>query len=163
MLLLQRNVLFCFVFYSFCLILFFNNIGRVKARTIEQAWIQTQSVASILWKSMYRHVHYLVGLPCDLTTALILNAINYVRCWKHSSESLVYVGMITLCSRCRFVHCMSMMPISCSALSQKCSIGSGCSVCGRCSCTENSVSCSRNQFNVVWRLWHNYDNFWDRL
>ncbi len=44
-------------------------------------------------------------------------------CWKHSSEILVHIDMIVSRNCCRFVGCTSMMWISRSTTSQKCSIG----------------------------------------
>ncbi len=47
---------------------------------------------------------------------------NSTRCCKHSSEILVHIDMIASRSCCRFVGCMSMIRISRSTTSQRCSI-----------------------------------------
>ncbi len=48
--------------------------------------------------------------------------IDSTRCWKHSSEILVHIDVIASRSCCRFVGCTSMMWISRSTTSQRCSI-----------------------------------------
>ncbi len=67
--------------------------------------------------------YYRVGPPFAFRTALILRGIDSTRCWKHSSEILVHIDMIASHSCCRFVDCSSMMRISRSTTSQRCSIG----------------------------------------
>ncbi len=68
--------------------------------------------------------------PFAFRTALILRGIDSTRCWKHSSEILVHIDMIASRSCCRFVGCTSMMWISCSTTSQRCSIGLRSGDCG---------------------------------
>ncbi len=65
---------------------------------------------------------YRVGPAFAFRTALILHCIDSTRFWKHSSEILVHIDMITSRSCCRFVGCTSMMRISRSTTSQRCSI-----------------------------------------
>ncbi len=63
-------------------------------------------------------------------TALILHSIDLTRCWIHSSEIWVRIDMIASCCCCRFVGCTSMMLISRSTTSQRCSIGLRSGDCG---------------------------------
>ncbi len=95
-----------------------------------------------------------VGPPFAIKTALILRGIDSTRCWKHSSEILVYIDMIASHSCCRFVGCTSMMRISRSTTSQRCSIGLRSGDCGNHLSKVNSLSCSRNQSAMIWALWH---------
>ncbi len=60
----------------------------------------------------------------------------------------------TLRSCCRFVGCKSMMLISRSTTSQRCSIGLRSGDCGGYLSKENSLTCSRNQSEMIWALWH---------
>ncbi len=64
-----------------------------------------------------------------------------------------HIDMIASCSCCRFVGCISMMWISRSTTSQRCSIGLRSGDCGGHLSKVNSLSCSRNQsasgFNVL--------------
>ncbi len=104
----------------------------------------------------------LLGTPCEYRvgssfafgTALILHGIDSTRCWKHSSEILVHIDMIASCSCCRFVGFTSMMRISRSTTSQRCSIGLRSGDCGGHFSKVNSLSCSRNQSEMIWALWH---------
>jgi len=89
-----------------------------------------------------------VGPPFDFRTALILCGIDSTRCWKHSSEILVHIDMIASRSCCRFVGCTSMMRISRSTTSQRCSIGLRSGDCGGHLSKVNSLSCSRNQSEI---------------
>ncbi len=73
---------------------------------------------------------------------------------KHSSEILVHIDMIASRSCCRFVGCTSMMWISRSTTSQSCSIGLRSGDCGGHLSKVNSLSCSRNQSEMIWALWH---------
>ncbi len=68
--------------------------------------------------------------PFAFRTALILHGIDSTRCWKNSSEILVHIDMIASHSCCRFVGCTSMMWISRSTTSQRCSIGLRSGDCG---------------------------------
>ncbi len=79
--------------------------------------------------------------------------IDSTRCWKHSSEILVHIVMIASHSCCRFVVCTSMMRISRSSTSQRCSIGLRSGDCGGYLSKVNSLSCSRNQSEMIWSLW----------
>ncbi len=68
--------------------------------------------------------------PFVFRTVLILRDTDSTRCWKHSSEILVHIVMIASRSCCRFVVCTSMMRISRSTTSQRCSIGLRSGDCG---------------------------------
>ncbi len=61
--------------------------------------------------------------------------------------------MIASHSCCRFVDCTSMMWISRSTTSQRCSIGLRSGDCGDHLSKVNSLSCSRNQSEMIWALW----------
>ncbi len=81
---------------------------------------------------------------------LILHGIDSTRCCKHSSEILVHIDTIASHSCCRFVGCTSMMWISRSTTSQRCSIGLRSGDCGGHLSKVNSLSCSRNQSEMIW-------------
>ncbi len=68
--------------------------------------------------------------------------------------------MIASRSYCRFVVCTSMMRISRSTTSQRCSIGLRSSDCGGHLSKVNSLSCSRNQSEMIWALWHGALSGW---
>ncbi len=87
--------------------------------------------------------------PFAFRTALILCGIDSTRCWKHSSDILVHIVMIASHSFCRFVSCTSMMRISHSSTSQRCSIGLRSGDCGGHLSKVNSLSCSRNQSEMI--------------
>ncbi len=89
------------------------------------------------------------GPPLAFRTVLILRGIDSTRCWKHSSEILVHIDMIVSRSCCRFVVCRSMMRIYRSTKSQRCSIGLRSSDCGGHLSNMNSLSCSRNQSEMI--------------
>ncbi len=101
--------------------------------------------------------------PFAFRTALILRGIDSTRCWKHSSEILVHIDMIALASRscCRIVSGTSMMWISRSTTSQRCSIGLRSGDCGGHLSKVNSLSCSRNQSEIIWALWHGALSCWN--
>ncbi len=61
--------------------------------------------------------------------------------------------MIASRSFCRFVGCTSMMRISRSTTSQRCSIGLRSGDFGGHLSKVNSLSCSRNQSEMIWALW----------
>ncbi len=103
---------------------------------------------------------YRVGSSFALRTALILRGIDSTRCWKHSSEILVHIVMIASHSCCRFVGCTSMMWISRSTTSQRCSIRLRSGDCGGHLSKVNSLSCSRNQSEMIWSLWHGALSCW---
>ncbi len=67
---------------------------------------------------------------------------------------LVHINMIASHSCCRFVGCTSMMRISRSTTSQRCSIGLRSGDCGGHLSKVNSLSCSRIQSEMIWALWH---------
>ncbi len=92
---------------------------------------------------------YWVGLAFAFRTALILRGIDSTRCCKHSSEILVHIDMIASRSCCRFVSCTSMMWISRSTTSQRCSIGLRYGECEGHLSKVNSLSCSRNQSEMI--------------
>ncbi len=93
-------------------------------------------------------------------SVLILRGMDSTRCWKHSSEMLVHIDMIASHSCCRFVGCTSMMWISRSSTSQRCSIGLRSGDCGGYLSKVNSFSCSRNQSEMIWALWHGALSCW---
>lgn len=49
-------------------------------------------------------------IPFCFITALIVHGINSTRCWRHSSEILVHIGIIVSRNCCKCVSCTSMMP-----------------------------------------------------
>ncbi len=98
--------------------------------------------------------------PFAFRTALILRGIDSTRCWKHSSEILVHIDMIESRSCCRFVGFTSMMRISRSTTSQMCSLGLRSDERGGHLSKVNSLSCSRNQSEMIWALWHGALSFW---
>ncbi len=110
----------------------------------------THTLATLLWTPC----QYRVGPPFFFRTALILCGIDSTRCWKHSSEILVHIDMIASHSCCRFLGCTSMMRISRSTTSQRCSIGLRSGDCEGNLSKVNSLSCSRNQSELIWALWH---------
>ncbi len=66
---------------------------------------------------------------------------------------LVHIDIIASHSCCRFVGCTSMTWISRSSTSQRCSIGLRSGDCGGHLSKVNSLSCSRNQSEMIWALW----------
>ncbi len=98
-----------------------------------------------------------VGHPFPFRTALILRGIDSTRFIK---EILVHIDMIASRSCCRFVGCTSMMWISRSTTSQRCSIGLRSGDCGGHLSKVNSLSCSRNQSEMIWALWHGALSCW---
>ncbi len=98
--------------------------------------------------------------PFAFRTASILCGIDSTRCWKHSSEMLVHIDMIASHSCCRFVVCTSMMWISRSTTYQRCSIGLRSGDCGDHLSKVNSLSCSRNQSEMIWALWRGALSCW---
>ncbi len=101
-----------------------------------------------------------VWTPFAFRTALILRGIDSTKCWKRFSEILVHIDMIASHSCCRFVGCTSMMWISRSTTSQRCSIGLRSGDCGDHLSKVNSLSCSRNQSEMIWALWHGALSCW---
>ncbi len=106
---------------------------------------------------IYIYIHSLTGhfvrytllvlgwTPFVFRTALILRGIDSTRCWKHSSEILVHIDMRASRSCCRFVGYTSMMQISVPPHPKDC---------GGHLRKVNSLSCSRNQSEIIWALWH---------
>ncbi len=133
-----------------------------------QIWTFVLCMCEYIYIYIYLYIHThthtlatLLGTPCyrvgplfAFRTALILRGIDSTRCWKHSSELLVHIDMIVSHSCCRFVDCTSMMQISRSTTSQRCSIGLRSGDCGGHLSKVNSMSCSRNQSEMIWALWH---------
>ncbi len=82
----------------------------------------------------------------------------------HMLETLLrdfgHIVMIASHSCCRFVVCTSMMWISRSTASQRCSIGLRSGDCGGHLSKVNSLSCSRNQSEMIWALWHGVLSCW---
>ncbi len=68
--------------------------------------------------------------------------------------------MIASHSCCRFIGCTSKMWISRSTTSQRCSIGLRSGDCGGHLSKVNSMSCSRNQSEMIWALWHGALSCW---
>ncbi len=98
-------------------------------------------------------IRYTLLVP-GWTPFCLQNCINSsARCWKHSSEILVHIDMILSRSWCRFIGCTSMMRISRSTTSQRCSIGLRSGDCGGHLRKVNSLSCSRNQSEMIWAFW----------
>ncbi len=92
--------------------------------------------------------------PFAFRSALILRGTDSTKYWKHSSEILVHIVMIASHSCCRFVVCTSMMWISRSTTSQRCSIGLRSGDCGGRLSKVNSLSCSRNQSEMICDMVH---------
>ncbi len=121
---------------------------------------------------IYTYMHALTGhfiryillvpgwTPFCLQNWLNSLCIDSTRCWKHSSEILVHIDMIASRSCCKFIGCTSMMQISRSTTSQMCSIGLRSGDCGGHLSKVNSLSCSRNQSEMIWVLWHGALSCW---
>ncbi len=109
-----------------------------------------------------RYTFLVPGWPSfAFRTALILHGIDSTKFCKHSLEILVHIDMIASRSCCRFVGCTSMMWISLSTTSQRCSIGLRSGDCGGHLSKVNSLSCSRNQSEMIWALWHGALSCWN--
>ncbi len=139
--------------FFFCLELLYNPKIHYKA----MPWIHTLTGVATLLGTPCK---YRVGPPFAFRTALILRDIDSTRCWKHPLEILVHIDMITSRSCCRFVSCTSMMWISHSTTSQRCSIGLRSGDCGGHLSKVNSLSCSRNPSEMIWALWHGALSCW---
>ncbi len=113
-------------------------------------YIYIHSLATLLGT----RCQYRFGPPFAFRTTLILHGIDSTRCWKHSSEFLVHIDMIASRSCCRFVGCTSMMQISRSITSQKCSIGLRSGDCG------GHISKINDKCTAILniRYWSNYIN-----
>ncbi len=108
----------------------------------------------------HTHTEYRAGPPFAFRTALILRGTDSTRFGKHSSEILVHIDMIASRSCCRFVGCTSMMRMYRSTTSQRCFIGLRSGDCGGHLSKVNSLSCSRNQSEMIWALWHGALSCW---
>ncbi len=131
-------------------------IQQLLTQLTVKKYIYTHILATLLGKPCW----YWVGPPFSFRTVLILHVIDSTRCRKHSSEILVNIVMIASHSCCRFVVCTSMMRISRSTTSQRCSIGLRSGDCGGHLSKVNSLSCSRNQSEMIWALWHGALSCW---
>ncbi len=93
---------------------------------------------------------------------------NYLNSSRHRFNKVLetflrdfgHIDMIASRSYCRFVGCTSMMRISRSTTSQRCSIGLRSGDCGGHLSKVNSFSCSRNQSEMIWALWHGALSCW---
>ncbi len=85
---------------------------------------------------------------------------EHAGCLTHSPAAVGRIDMIASRSCCRFVVCTSMMRISRSTASQRCSIGLRSGDCGGHLSKVNSLSCSRNQSEMIWALWHGALSCW---
>ena len=92
------------------------------------------------------HIH-IQSPPFVFRTALILHGIDsYIQqaVGTIPLKVSIHIDMLVSCSCCRFVGCASVMRISCSTASQRCSIGLRSGDCGGHLSPVNSMSCSRN-------------------
>ncbi len=109
-------------------------------------------------------IRYTLLVP-GWTSFCLQNCLNsswhrFNKVLKHSSEILVHIDMIASHSSIRFIGCTSMMWISRSTTSQSCSIGLRSGDCGGHLSKVNSLSCSRNQSEMIWALWHGALSCW---
>ncbi len=121
---------------------------------------------------IYIHTHKLTGhfirytlLVPGWTPFCLQNCLN--SSWHRFNKVLEtflrdfgHIDMIVSHSCCRFVGCTSMMWISRSSTSQRCSIGLRSGDCGGHLSKVNSLSCSRNQSEMIWALWHDALSCW---
>lgn len=63
----------------------------------------------------------------------------------------------------RYVSCTSMIWLSCSNTSWRCTIGLRSGGSGGHLTTVNALSCWRNQFEIIWVLWHGVLSFCKKL
>ena len=86
------------------------------------------------------------SLPSELPS---FSVAKIQRSWKHSSDILVHIGMMTSAADLSAVHpqCESPVPPH----PKGCSVGLRPGDCGD---LWTTVSCSRNQFEVISALWH---------
>ncbi len=117
-------------------------------------YIYTHSLATLLGTPC----QYRVGPPFVFRTALILHRFNKVL--ETFLRDFGHIVVIASHSCCRFVVCTSMMWISRSTTSQRCSIGLRSGDCGGRVSKLNSLSCSRNQSEMIWSLWHAALSYW---
>ncbi len=121
---------------------------------------------------IYIHTHKLTGhfirytlLVTGWTPFCLQNCLN--SSWHRFNNVLEsflrdfgHIDMIASHSCCRFVGCTSMMWISRSTTSQRCSIGLRSGDCGGHLSKVNSLSCSRNQSEMIWAVWHGALSCW---
>ncbi|XP_073767358.1 guanine nucleotide-binding protein subunit alpha-14 isoform X2 [Danio rerio] len=111
-----------------------------------QSMVRAMDMLKIAYANSENQVH-LTSIGLDL-----LHGRDSKSYWKYSSEILLHIDMIASHSCCRFVGCTFMMPISRSTTSQRCSIGLRSGDCGGHLSTVNSLSCSRNQSEMIHAL-----------
>ncbi len=115
-------------------------------------------------------IRYILVVP-GWTPFCLQNWLNFpghrfnkvLETFLRDSEILVHIDMIASRSCCRFVGCTSMMQISRSTTSQRCSIGLRSGDCGGHLSKVNSLSCSRNQSEMIWALWHDALSCWSSI
>lgn len=96
---------------------------------------------------------------CDFLYAqLIINHTNLTRYWK---PSVPFWNNNT--AQHRYVSCTSMIWLSRSNTSSVCSIGLRSGGSGGHLTTVNALPCWRNQFEIIWVLWHGVLSFWKKL
>ncbi len=116
------------------------------------------------WGASAPFIRYTLLVP-GWTTLCLQNCLNSL--WHRFNKVLKTFlrdfgpyWLIASCSYCRFIVCTSMMRISRSTTSQRCSIGLRSSDCGGHLSKVNSLSCSRNQSERIWALWHGAISCW---
>ncbi len=98
--------------------------------------------------------------PFCLQNCLIIRGIDSTRCWKHSSKILVHIDMISSRSCCRFVGCTSMIRISRSTTSQRCSIGLRSGDCGGHLSKVTNCHVQETKSEIIWALRHGALSCW---
>ncbi len=112
-------------------------------------WFQFEANVYTHWPLYLVHLASTrVGSLFAFKNALILRGIVSTRCWKRSSDILVHIDMIVSHSCCRFVGCTSMMWISRSTTSQKCSVGLRSGDCGGHLSKVNSLTVAFKQCSI---------------
>jgi len=114
----------------------------------------TEDFSFLLWHTLTKRIIRNTKLILCLTPFRLICGIDSTRCWKHSLEMLAHIDRIASCNWLRFVGCSSRAWSSRSTTSQRCSIGWRSGDCGGHFSTVNSLSCSRNQFEMIRDLWH---------
>lgn len=82
------------------------------------------------------------NLPFVFTSALILTAIHFTRCWEEPSEILPHTQMIVSHSDCRFLHIQYLKFLFLQIPNDTSWI----------CCTL--LWCSRSPVETIWALWH---------
>lgn len=91
---------------------------------------------------------WILGLTCAISV-------------QNSAEDILFhIGMMTSHSWCKLAGCTSTMWILCSTISHSCSIGLKSGDRGGHFNTMNWLSCSRDQFEMIWALWHDILYCW---